>query len=381
MEIENEIKSVLPVTKWCNNCENHKKRDEFSLCKTSSDGLQSFCKKCRSKIEIKYRKTLDGALNLLLRTSKSHANERTDKGRQEAGVHTISTDFLRKQYEKQSCKCYWSGIKMTFEGQWKMSLERLDPTKGYTEENSVLCCLELNGQMQWSDEKFREMITTLNQGVTKNLVIFNLQEKHLRAYKKSTKRTCRYDNVLKEYIDVDDEYSNFYPDLTIECYNCTWCYCNRPVDEFLKQVRSGCKSCRFKKQKELNDTPRRCLQTLVNNVKKYDAKQTERNLICDIDFDYLVELFNYQKGLCKTSRMPLQFGSCKEKSWVTSLDRIDNTKGHCRGNVSLVCLEFNTTDNTSKFINNEYYDASLGHTGWNIDKFNFFFEYIKKKYE
>jgi len=45
---------------------------------------------------------------------------------------------------------------------WKCSLERKDPAQGYTKENCVLCCHEMNGACQWSPEKvrkFKELIS------------------------------------------------------------------------------------------------------------------------------------------------------------------------------------------------------------------------------
>jgi heme/copper-type cytochrome/quinol oxidase subunit 2 len=57
-----------------------------------------------------------------------------------------------------------------------------------------------------------------------------------------------------------------------------------------------------------------------------------------------------------------------------SLERIDVYNGYIEGNVCLVCLEFNTTDNTIKYKN---IDENLENSGWTKEKFNLFLKNIK----
>jgi hypothetical protein len=45
---------------------------------------------------------------------------------------------------KQGSLCHYSGLTMSTTGNWRVSLERLDVRKGYTDENTVLICVEFN---------------------------------------------------------------------------------------------------------------------------------------------------------------------------------------------------------------------------------------------
>jgi hypothetical protein len=69
--------------------------------------------------------------------------------------------------------CYYSGIPLRFSSyvDWRCSLERLDVSLGYTRSNCVLICWEFNSGVfnsgesttQWSKEKFRYWLQTLNE--------------------------------------------------------------------------------------------------------------------------------------------------------------------------------------------------------------------------
>ena len=75
-------------------------------------------------------------------------------------------------------------------------------------------------------------------------------------------------------------------------------------------------------------------------------------------------MYNKQRGLCAYSDIPLQFGNYLEKNWTCSLERIDVKKGYIKGNVCLICLEFNTPD-----YKNIYKYQEEGSSGWNKEKF------------
>jgi len=58
----------------------------------------------------------------------------------------LSHEQILEMYEKQEGKCFYSGLIMTFENRQPLSIsiDRVDNQKGYTLENTVLCCFSVN---------------------------------------------------------------------------------------------------------------------------------------------------------------------------------------------------------------------------------------------
>ncbi len=75
-------------------------------------------------------------------------------------------EVLKELFRKQKGLCDYSGLRLTNNGDWKVSLERKDTTKGYTKKNICLICQEFNsidntamhpeaeGCGGWSKEKY-----------------------------------------------------------------------------------------------------------------------------------------------------------------------------------------------------------------------------------
>jgi hypothetical protein len=65
----------------------------------------------------------------------------------------ITIEYLIELWEKQRGRCYYLDIPLNTEGDWKVSVERLDERKGYTKDNVVLVAQETqNAFAQWSKE-------------------------------------------------------------------------------------------------------------------------------------------------------------------------------------------------------------------------------------
>jgi len=65
----------------------------------------------------------------------------------------ITIEYLIEIWEKQHGRCYYLNIPMNIHGEWQVSIERLDESKGYTKDNVVLTALETqNAYAQWSKE-------------------------------------------------------------------------------------------------------------------------------------------------------------------------------------------------------------------------------------
>ena len=65
----------------------------------------------------------------------------------------VTTEKLIHEYVKQDGRCELLTVPLVLKGKWQMSVERLDESKGYIDDNWVLTVLETqNGHAQWTKE-------------------------------------------------------------------------------------------------------------------------------------------------------------------------------------------------------------------------------------
>jgi hypothetical protein len=347
--------SLQNTKKICLCCNIEKTIDEYNKNASREDGYNYYCRLCDQARKIAYYNTLNGALSTLLNNSKLSAERRRNKGRIEAGKHEIYIKDLKDLWIQQEGKCYYSGIPMNYDKhEWQMSLERLNDDLGYIKTNIALVCLELNSRYHWSHEKIQEMLNILDQNIQENIVNFELEVKEKKIPVK----------IIKSIIN------------DIVHYNCTHCGEIKPFDNFLKTIKSGCQKCRSLNGEIYQSTPRGTLNRLISSAnlttetrkKKNKEKRTNE---FDIDFDFIVKVFNDQKGLCAYSGIPLQFG--KHTNWSISLERIDVLKGYTKDNICLICNDFQTSDNTIRHAEN------TGNAGWTKEKFKYFLDTLRNK--
>jgi hypothetical protein len=355
-----EIKGVKEKSKICTICKCEKLLDEFNKFSLSKDGKYPSCKKCNNIKKDHYYKTLNGCLNNLIGSAKSHAKKILDKGQIEAGIFELIIDDLQTLWENQEGKCYYSGIKMNYDkNEWKISLERLNEDLGYIKNNVVLCCLEFNGTSQWTQQKIINMLKLLKQE-------FKFEKQDFELINKKTTHK-KFEYSIKTVIN------------NIDHYKCTFCHENKTRDQFNKNINNGCKKCRSLYAKQRNDTPRIVLLLLLRNSKSHTKTREITNIgkrdnTHDIDFNFLVELYNKQKGVCAYSGLPLKF--IANQYWKISLERIDVFKGYTKDNICLICKEFNTGDYSIRYKNND-----SGNSGWTKEKFDIFVKYATEKYK
>ncbi len=342
-------------TKLCPTCNIEKPKSDFAKYYRTSDGLQYECKACNKETKAVYRQTYTGYMKQLAQHAKRNAKKRGDAGRNDAGVCEICFDDLDEMWTKQNGRCYYSNIPMNIDrNDWKVSVERLDPSQGYTKQNTALCCIEFNNSSQWSLDKIQEMKNILASNPTGQTHDFEVPPKQ---------RKTRVPVVKSEINGIDH-------------YNCTYCGQIKPLSEFHARINNGCIPCQKILKKQYDNTPRGALKCLLlsslsNNAKRLALGNTERDCSHDIDFEFLVELYNKQNGLCAYSGIPMTFGSYLDKNWVCSLERKDPLKGYTKDNVCLICVEFNTKDSTAV-----YNDKTKGSSGWNREKFLTFYNSI-----
>ena len=93
-----------------------------------------------------------------------------------------------------------------------------------------------------------------------------------------------------------------------------------------------------------------CLKPKLNGkftnslFSKIKDRANKKNINFDITFDYLVNLYEKQKGICALSGLSITFMSSYQnyESNTASLDRIDSTIGYIEGNVQWVHKHINS---------------------------------------
>ena len=56
----------------------------------------------------------------------------------------LDFETVLKIFERQSGKCFYTGLDLELTGKNRVSIDRKDPSKGYTEDNVNLVCLQVN---------------------------------------------------------------------------------------------------------------------------------------------------------------------------------------------------------------------------------------------
>lgn len=168
--------------KVCNICGEKKNRSLYGVIKKNEDGLRSTCKLCRRKktildsLDIKIKRNekslkyfREKPFRVLLSRCKSNHRKKGMIG------FNLTEDFLHNLYIKQNGKCYWSDINMPLDniglGELNsISIDRLDSSKGYLQDNVVLSCKFYNlGRGMSSSEYFINFLIINKLKISKDL--------------------------------------------------------------------------------------------------------------------------------------------------------------------------------------------------------------------
>jgi hypothetical protein len=164
-EREKEIEGVKHYA--CGKCKSYKIRTDFY---SRSDKVTSKCKACEQQEDRERPMTLRRYVQVMIGNSRGNTKTRAERTKQQeaaaageahAGEEpTLTQDQVYAKILAQGGRCHYSGIPLCFTDNtaWQCSLERLDATKTYTDENVVLVCLELNCNKQWSVARFNEIL-------------------------------------------------------------------------------------------------------------------------------------------------------------------------------------------------------------------------------
>lgn len=135
----------------CRECKKEQPEDQYRFARGK---LEPWCKTCMNSYQRRwrqenkskaasymgnYRGTMAGALRERLANSKWRA---ADKG----WDFDLDIDFLEDCLNRQNNRCYFSGELLSEEvgNPNRVSLDRLDPAKGYTKDNVALVCWKVN---------------------------------------------------------------------------------------------------------------------------------------------------------------------------------------------------------------------------------------------
>lgn len=144
--------------------------------KHKAKGLCKMCYEKRASVQHEtYRKTVKGALRTLMGNAIASTNARRRRGKDMCNVE-IDKEWILERLEIQQHRCYWSDMPIGFHPEsrhpWKVSLDRRDPSKGYSKENTVLAAWCINAfRSGLTEEETRNALSLLrNQMVRTELM-------------------------------------------------------------------------------------------------------------------------------------------------------------------------------------------------------------------
>lgn len=171
-------KYVLPNKKKCNQCGRVLPISEFSLRNEKREAGEvqrprSNCRSCEnSNTKQWYANPEVKARKWCLRKQKRAKHirykiqDRIAAWRKKTPDSNLTVDYLVELWEKQKGLCYYTGLEMNWRAKriekLGMSLDRLDPSLGYIQDNVVFCCYLAN-TMKWnhSEEEFYNFMETI----------------------------------------------------------------------------------------------------------------------------------------------------------------------------------------------------------------------------
>jgi hypothetical protein len=226
------------------------------------------------------------------KVASKNASSRLDKGRTEAGQYTLSPGFLLRRWIQQQGRCHYSNLIMQFEHArpFFVSVERLNPSLGYNENQTVLICAEFNGSTQMTMAKI---------GALPELVTTPIDVAH-QAILIAQARIART-------------------------------HATHESDEIRTKVHRLITSCWANTETRLKGGPTSKFAHIDNSDGSFNPTLTH-----DQVYDKLLT----QQGRCFYSDVPLKFAP--KSDWLTSIERVDEMKPYTAENTVLVVHEFNT---------------------------------------
>lgn len=292
--------------KECPGCEIVLSASEFDSDKQACDGLQTYCKTCKKKQQLKGMSTYNGFMKHIFKDLLSNAKCR------KIDVN-LDLDDIINLYTVQNKKCAISKKDMThicversttqhIINKWNISIDRIDSNKGYDKNNIQLVCSIVNRiKGELTDNEFLLLCEGLVQANMKKLYDIECNDE-------SYTLELLYNHDLKsKTINITSE-KNYKSNTTLEGH----------INRVYLQTRYN----HTRRSKEMDFT------ITLDDIKCQYAKQD---------------------GKCALSRLQFThnaYTNSKENShninkWNVSIDRIDSNKGYTKDNIQLVCAIIN----------------------------------------
>ncbi len=247
----------------------------------------------------------------------------------------LTNEFIFDLWELQEHRCAISGhlLKAKPLTDWTISIERNIDTGYYLQNNVSLIAQRFNLAYKWTREKYLQVPILRQQPVDLDKLRFMIAE--ICSHKRRGKGPS---NPPREPNELGHWHCN-------RCFNwkpLTGFYINRK----LELPQSFCKACMslYKKNKSATDV-RYFLQKLISSSKNHKTgRKSRRHHKFNITLDYILGLLWEQKGRCFYSDIPMTFKP--NAPWKISIERLNNDIGYIIGNVVLICVEFQSRDQT-----------------------------------
>lgn len=131
--------------KHCSDCDTYLPTANFNKSFRSYDRLNSICRICAgSRNKLSKSKIKDIVHDCYKKSEKSARHRKKEWG--------ISFDYYKKLIEKQRGRCFYTGNELSFVSEKgnnnRVTIDRVDPKLGYTEDNVVLCTRAVNAMKQ-----------------------------------------------------------------------------------------------------------------------------------------------------------------------------------------------------------------------------------------
>lgn len=355
--------------KICYKCKEKKKIINFYKSNKTSDGFDSYCKNCLLKrqqefIKNKYQ-TFEGRINDFLRNAKNNSKKRNQ-------IFDINEKDILDQWIYQKNRCFYSGLEMTTlpNKYLSVSIDRIDPKKGYTKKNIVFTTSIVNRMKnKFSKEVFLILCNVISKFYIKKSTNISpndymiLTEEFFRSKKKKTIKN----NHVSQEIDLTktkiSKFSNtnqksyYYADTNKKF--CGKCQIVKNVNLFWKHsltkdgFHSYCKECCFKSARKSLEksylTFEGRIPTILNSCKKNAKKRSQKfNLTKKI----LIQIWNKQNQRCFYSGLKML--TTPNSHLTVSIERKNTKLGYIQSNIVLICSSINSMRSDigySDFIN------------------------------
>ena len=134
------------------------------------------------------------------------------------------------------------------------------------------------------------------------------------------------------------------------CHNCgdykdISCFVRHPDMKLRDYHHTICKDCQMERKKNIEpakDSKLKLKQVLNQRLLGAVERATKQGLNCNITLDYLLLLWDRQKGICALSGIPMTYKRYSGRIPTNvSIDKINSVLGYIEGNIQLVCMACN----------------------------------------